>query len=61
MGETVLVAFRLDADLVKRLDEYAAAIAGSNPGLQTTRTDAVRMLLLQALEVSSKGKRGGRR
>ena len=56
-----MVAFRLDRDLVKRLDEYAAAIAESNPGLETTRTDAVRMLLLQALEAAPKGKRGGKR
>jgi hypothetical protein len=48
-----LVAFRLDKALVRRLDAYAASIAASNRGLQVTRTDAVRMLLLQALEATT--------
>jgi hypothetical protein len=53
---TVLVAFRLDAELVKKLDAYKEAIAAKNPGLYTTRTDAVRMLLIQGLEMATQRK-----
>jgi hypothetical protein len=60
MGKVITVAFRLDADLVAKLDEFAAALARQNPGLQVTRTDAVRMLLVQALETATKGKRKGK-
>ena len=57
---TELVAFRLDEDLIKKLDAYAASVAAANPGLKPTRTDAVRMLLLQALETATAKRKGKR-
>jgi hypothetical protein len=38
---------------VKKLDAFADAIASDNRGLRVTRTDAVRMLLIQALEAAT--------
>jgi hypothetical protein len=58
MGDTIMVAFRLDAELVKKLDAFAATVAADNPGLHVNRTDAIKMLLMQALETATKrGKR----
>ena len=51
MTKTVQVGFRLPADLVKRIDAYAARIANENPGLEVTRALAVKALLTQALDV----------
>lgn len=42
--------FRLPADLLKRLDAHAKRLQRRNPGLRVTRADAVRQLLLSALE-----------
>jgi hypothetical protein len=50
MTKTVQVGFRLPADLVKRIDAYAARIANENPGLEITRVVAVKALLTQALD-----------
>ena len=50
MTKTVQVGFRLPADLVKRIDAYAARIANENPGLEITRVIAVKALLTQALD-----------
>lgn len=47
-----LVAFRMDPDLVKRLDAHAARMCEATPGVAFTRSDAVRVLLLGALETS---------
>ncbi len=44
---TVNVGARLPADLVARVDAYAAD--ASRPGLRLTRTDALKMLLEYAL------------
>jgi hypothetical protein len=44
------LGFRLPADLVKRIDAYAARIASENPGLEVTRALAVKALLTQALD-----------
>lgn len=43
------VAFRFPAELVARIDAFAARIADQNPGLEITRADAVRVLLEKAL------------
>jgi hypothetical protein len=45
----VQVAFRLPRSIVSRLEEHAARLTRSNPGLQFTRVDAVRVLLTSAL------------
>ena len=43
-------AFRLPTGLMKRLDQHAQRLAGERPGLRVTRTDALRMLLMEALD-----------
>ncbi len=48
--KTVQLAFRLPAALVARVDVYAKRLNGATPGLDVTRTDAVRSLLVQALD-----------
>jgi hypothetical protein len=50
MTKTVQVGFRLPADLVKRIDAYAARLSSENPGLEVTRALAVKALLTQALD-----------
>lgn len=47
---TVPLAFRLPADLVARIDAYAAKLSGDEPGLEITRVVAVKALLTQALD-----------
>lgn len=42
---------RLPRELVKRLDAYAAKHSGG--GMQLTRSDAIRVLLTQALEADA--------
>jgi hypothetical protein len=58
--QTVQVAFRLPKSIVTRLEEHAARMARSNPGLTFSRVDAVRVLLTSALaevEVADKSRR----
>jgi hypothetical protein len=50
MGRKVQVAFRLDEDLVKRLDRYAKQMEREMPGFKVSRADAVRLLLIRALD-----------
>ncbi len=50
MGKTTLVAFRLEEELLKRIDGYAKRLEQATPGLKLARVDAVRVLLLRALE-----------
>lgn len=49
------VAFRLSADLLKRLDAKVARMEAATPGLSVTRTDAVRVLLLKSLDAEEAG------
>ena len=49
MGKTSLVAFRLENELIKRIDGYAHSLEKERPGLKVARVDAVRVLLLRAL------------
>lgn len=54
---TTQLAFRLPDSLVARVDAYAKRLNAATPGLDVTRTDAVRALLTQALDrVETKGK-----
>jgi hypothetical protein len=50
---TKQVAFRLPESLVKRLDDYAEELAHAQPGLTFTRADAVRVLLVRALDATT--------
>lgn len=47
-GPTQQIAVRLEEDLIKRLDLVAQKL--SRPGLELTRTDAVRVCLLTGLQ-----------
>jgi hypothetical protein len=49
MGKTTLVAFRLEEELLKRIDAYAKRLEEERPGHKVARVDAVRVLLLKAL------------
>ncbi len=49
MGKTTLVAFRLESELLKRIDAYVKRLQDETPGLKLARADAVRVLLLRAL------------
>ena len=48
--QTRQIAFRLGASLVTRLDAYAEKLSGESPGLNVTRADVARMLLLRGLD-----------
>lgn len=45
-----LTAFRLPESLLHRLDDLAAALEASQPGLKVTRADAARIAMLRGLE-----------
>src|SRR5689334_19582948 len=46
---TQQVALRLPLSIIERADAYAAQLAAEHPGLQITRTDAMRMILAKHL------------
>src|SRR5713226_1714048 len=49
MAKTTLVAFRLENELLKRIDAYAKRLEHETPGLKLARADAVRILLVRGL------------
>jgi hypothetical protein len=49
MGKTTLVAFRLEEELLKRIDAYGRQLEEGTPGLKLARVDVVRILLLRGL------------
>jgi hypothetical protein len=51
-GPTVQTAVRLDLELITRLDAVARKL--SRPGLEVTRTDALRICLLTGLQAIEK-------
>ncbi len=53
---TKQVAFRLDENLLKRVDRYARKMSEATPGLEFNRVDAVRFLLTHALNDLEKRK-----
>lgn len=55
--QTQQVAFRFTGDLVERLDAFAKQIEAERPGTNITRAEAVRVLLLRALEQEEKKRR----
>lgn len=50
----VMSAFRLKPELLKRLDQHAKRMEAASPGLTFTRSDAVRALLTQGLDVAER-------
>ncbi|MEM7244027.1 MAG: hypothetical protein AAF533_01720 [Acidobacteriota bacterium] len=52
------ITFRLDPDLIARLDAYALHATEANPGLSVNRTDAVRLLLEAGLAEAGFGSVG---
>ena len=50
--KTQQVAFRLEEDLLARVDAHAEKMAAMMPGVNVTRADAVRALLTQALSAA---------
>jgi hypothetical protein len=46
---TVSVALRLPLSIALRADQYAAQLARETPGLQVTRSDAMRIILAKHL------------
>jgi hypothetical protein len=44
-----LYAFRLPDQLIANVDRFAKRLEAERPGLEVTRAEAVRMLLLEAL------------
>jgi hypothetical protein len=62
MAKTTLVAFRLENELLKRIDAYAKQLESEKPGLKLARADAVRVLLLRGLEeLENEGSSGKKR
>ena len=57
MGKTTLGAFRLENELLKRIDAYVKQLEQEKPGLKLTRVDAVRVLLLRALAEVEKARK----
>jgi hypothetical protein len=51
-GPTVQTAIRLDPELIARLDAVAAKL--TRPGLEVTRSDAMRICLLTGLQAIEK-------
>jgi Arc/MetJ-type ribon-helix-helix transcriptional regulator len=49
---TTQVAFRLPDSLIARLDRHVERVSKEHPGLDFSRTDAVRSLLTRALDQS---------
>ncbi len=49
MGKTTLVGFRLEDELLKRIDAYGQRLEEDTPGLKLARVDIVRILLLRGL------------
>ena len=47
---TTQVAFRLPNDLLERVDAHAERLRRDVPGIDPTRADVVRVLLVRALE-----------
>ena len=48
--DTNSTGFRMSASMLARLDAYAAEMMKATPGLKFTRSDAVRVLILKALD-----------
>lgn len=56
----LVVSFRLDAELLERLDAEVGRMQAAAPWASVGRTDAVRKLLGEALERSERARKGKR-
>jgi hypothetical protein len=54
-AKTTLHAFRIPDDLIGRVDTFAATLQAATPWRRITRADAVRALLVQALDAAESG------
>lgn len=54
MAETQQTAFRLPVELLSRLDKHVKRLQEDSPGMNITRADAVRMLLMLGLDEAEK-------
>jgi len=50
MAPKTQTAFRLEEELIERLDRYADRLNREQPGLDVTRAAVVRLLLMKALD-----------
>ena len=48
MASKMQVNFRLEKEILERIDAHAARVNAAQPGLQISRTDALRVLLVDA-------------
>jgi hypothetical protein len=55
-----VVPFRLPPEIVERLDACAKRLQRDQPGFRVTRADALRSLLLKALDEDEKRSRRGK-
>lgn len=53
--KTEQTAIRLDNDLIERIDQYRRDKEEENPGLEISRSSAIRMLLNKGLDLVEKG------
>lgn len=54
VDELKQLAFRVPASVLDQIDQYVTFMAEQSPGLVPTRSDAVRVLLAQALSAHEK-------
>lgn len=59
-ADMVVMPFRLPPAMVKRLDQHAERIRKAQPGLRATRSDALRMLVNEALDRAEEAARNGK-
>jgi hypothetical protein len=59
--QSKLVGFRLEPELVAKIDAYAKRLSEENPGISFTRSDAARRILLAGLEQLGKPPRPRKR
>jgi hypothetical protein len=61
--ETAVVSIRLPSEIILLLDQYAETLRSQTPGLNVTRTDAARAILISGLTDKNliTGKSGGKK
>jgi hypothetical protein len=58
---TTQVAFRLEPSLIARIDAHAGRMSAATPGLTFSRIDALRALLVPALDAAEAAEKRGRK
>jgi predicted transcriptional regulator len=54
VNKPVIVPIRLDADLVRRIDRFAARVRRESAGMTISRNNAIRTLISRALSAAEK-------